>query len=109
MNLHPTPWGQIFIAQILRLDYRFPRRTEISIEGTEHADRGGPSMIMFAPNGPYVVRGGADLEGTELPRGGTLDHFTLCRCGASKNKPFCSGAHWDVKFDEDAGAKDDGS
>ena len=80
-----------------------------SIEGTEHADRGGPSMIMFAPNGPYVVRGGADLEGTELPKGGTLDHFTLCRCGASKNKPFCSGAHWDVKFDEDAGAKDDES
>lgn len=73
-----------------------------SIDGQEHAERGGPSVVLFAPNGPYIIRGGADLEDTELLEGGTLDHFTLCRCGASKNKPFCSGAHWDVKFDEDA-------
>jgi CDGSH-type Zn-finger protein len=23
---------------------------------------------------------------------------TLCRCGASKNKPYCDGSHHDVKF-----------
>ncbi|MBT3345185.1 MAG: hypothetical protein HN712_17985 [Gemmatimonadetes bacterium] len=74
-----------------------------SIDGVEHAERGGDPQIGIAPNGPYVCSGGVKLEGVELPEGATLDHVALCRCGASKNKPFCSGAHWDVQFDENAG------
>jgi len=73
-----------------------------SVDGEERRERGGPSTIAFAPGGPYVVSGGADLDGAQLPVGATTDHMTLCRCGASQNKPFCSGRHWDVTFDEDA-------
>jgi len=73
-----------------------------SIAGTERRERGGEPMVAFVPNGPYVFKGGADLENAELLEGGTTDHFALCRCGKSKNKPFCSGAHWEVQFDEDA-------
>ncbi|MBX2803356.1 MAG: CDGSH iron-sulfur domain-containing protein [Myxococcales bacterium] len=72
-----------------------------SIAGQEYAIHGGDAMVGFAPNGPYVVRGGAELVGTELPEGATTDHFALCRCGKSTNKPFCSGAHWGVDFDEE--------
>ena len=61
--------------------------------------------MKLAPNGPYVIMGAAaDLEGVELLEGGTLDHFDLCRCGKSKNKPFCSGAHWYVHFDKEVGS-----
>ena len=77
-----------------------------SIDGQEHGERGGEPQVILAPNGPYVFIGGADLEGAELMEGSTLDHFDLCRCGKSKNKPFCSGAHWDVQFDEDAPPRD---
>ncbi len=74
-----------------------------SLAGQEHRDWGGDPALMLAPNGPYVITGGAaELIGVELPAGATLDHLDLCRCGKSKNKPFCSGAHWDVHFDEDA-------
>ena len=73
-----------------------------SIAGTEYRDRGGDPSVAFVPGGPYVVRGGAELEDAELLEGGTTDHFTLCRCGHSKNKPFCDGTHWGVQFDEDA-------
>ena len=73
-----------------------------SVGGTEHRDHGGDTVAGFVPKGPYLFRGGAELEGAELPEGGTTDHFALCRCGQSTNKPFCSGAHWDVEFDEDA-------
>lgn len=73
-----------------------------SIAGREHRDRGGEPRVMLAPNGPYLIVGGADLEGVGFPAGGTSDHFALCRCGQSRNKPFCSGKHWDVRFDEDA-------
>jgi CDGSH-type Zn-finger protein len=73
-----------------------------SVDGVEHRDRGGEPGVSFVPNGPYVVKGGCELQGEEFPQGGTQDHFTLCRCGQSKNKPFCNGAHWYHKFDEDA-------
>lgn len=26
------------------------------------------------------------------------DHFTLCRCGGSKKKPFCDGSHLENDF-----------
>jgi len=73
-----------------------------SIDGREHSEGGGPAVVAFMPGGPYVVTGGAELAEADLPAGATTDHMALCRCGASRNKPFCSGRHWDVTFDEDA-------
>lgn len=77
-----------------------------SVDGVEHRDHGGDPAVFMAPNGPYVFKGGCDLDGEEFPEGGTKDHFTLCRCGKSKNKPFCNGAHWNHQFDEDAPKKE---
>ena len=77
-----------------------------SIDGVEHRDRDGDPAIMLAPNGPYVVVGGADLQVVEWGEGASRQHFTLCRCGKSQNKPFCSGAHWHHHFDEHAPAPD---
>ena len=73
-----------------------------SIDGVEHRDRGGESAIAYEPGGPYLVSGGCELVDVELPEGATTDHLALCRCGASQNKPFCSGKHSEVDFDEDA-------
>ncbi len=73
-----------------------------TLDGVEHRDRGGSPSIGHAPGGPYVLTGDVDLVGVDLPAGATTDHCTLCRCGASQNKPFCSGKHWDVDFDQDA-------
>jgi truncated hemoglobin YjbI len=30
--------------------------------------------------------------------GASLEHYSLCRCGKSQNKPFCSGMHWYADF-----------
>lgn len=70
-------------------------------DGTEHRDRGGTPSVGFAPGGPYVITGDVELGDVDLPEGATTDHYTLCRCGASQNKPFCSGKHWDIDFDQD--------
>ena len=43
--------------------------------------------------GPYAFRGDLRIDG--VPAG---YRATLCRCGASKNKPFCDGSHHDVGF-----------
>lgn len=72
-----------------------------SVDDVEHRDWAGAPTVFVAPNGPYVVSGGPDLLDTDWAEGASKEHFTLCRCGDSKNKPFCDGAHWYSKFTDD--------
>jgi CDGSH-type Zn-finger protein len=74
-----------------------------SVEDGEHRDRDdvGDSSIFVAPNGPYVVSGEPDLVDTKRAEGASKEHFTMCRCGGSRNKPFCDGTHWHIKFKDD--------
>ena len=69
--------------------------------------------IKVSKNGPYLVSGGipvveqmicTDAEGTPIEwRAGkrypSQEKCGLCRCGQSKNKPFCDGTHIKVNFD----------
>ena len=57
--------------------------------------------IQVLRDGPYKVRGNIVLENVEFPDGVGSEHYTLCRCGKSKNKPFCDGTHWYVGFKDD--------
>jgi CDGSH-type Zn-finger protein/uncharacterized Fe-S cluster protein YjdI len=52
------------------------------------------NLIAVREAGPYAVRADMRLDGERVGF-----RATLCRCGASKNKPFCDGSHHDVKFD----------
>jgi len=69
--------------------------------------------IKVTKDGPYIVTGGVPLEqeniiiggdgepscwekGPSFPHG---EEYSLCRCGASKNKPFCDGSHFLEAFD----------
>ena len=72
-----------------------------SVHDVEHRDRDGEPTIFVAPDGPYVVSGGPDLSDTIRLEGTSQEHFTMCRCGGSKNKPFCDGTHWHIKFEDD--------
>jgi CDGSH-type Zn-finger protein len=53
-----------------------------------------PTELTPYPNGPYLVRGDFRLTG---PDGEEIDPrrktVALCRCGASRRKPFCDGTH----------------
>ncbi len=72
-----------------------------SVDNVEHGERDGEPTIFVAPNGPYVVSGGPDLVDTTRAEGAAKKHFTLCRCGGSKNKPFCDGTHWQIESKDD--------
>lgn len=58
--------------------------------------------IRILKDGPAHVMGRIPLDGIAWPKGETPNRYTLCRCGASKNKPFCDGSHAAVGF-RDAG------
>ncbi len=60
------------------------------------------NVIRATPNGPLYVRGNIHLAATE---GGVFAQDTrmaLCRCGASRNKPFCDNSHLEILFQEAA-------
>ena len=59
-----------------------------------------PEMIV-SKNGPYYIRGGIELVDVHLGDGASREHYTLCRCGKSGNKPRCDGAHWYAAFKDD--------
>lgn len=74
-----------------------------AVDGREAPDEQRPPKIEVSKDGPYRVTGGVRLidERGQLPprnEGASLERYSLCRCGQSQNKPFCSGMHWYVKF-----------
>ena len=45
------------------------------------------TTATIKPNGPYVCSGDLEVAGKAMPQA------ALCRCGASRNKPFCDSSH----------------
>lgn len=68
--------------------------------------------IKIIKNGPYEVSGSIPLYKSDIvvdsdnypikidnkEKIDTNDNYYLCRCGNSKNKPFCDGSHESKKF-----------
>ena len=69
-----------------------------AIGGVEAAPPPRAPMVTVADNGPYQITGGIELAGVRQGDGASREHYTLCRCGASNNKPFCDGSHWNAGF-----------
>lgn len=49
--------------------------------------------IIFEKDGPIIVKGGIELKDYNNCTPECKEHYTLCRCGNSKNMPFCDGSH----------------
>ena len=49
-------------------------------------------------SGPLWVRGGIPVIAADGFAYEVRNRVTLCRCGASANKPFCDGSHFKVGF-----------
>lgn len=54
--------------------------------------------IQVRPNGSLRVTGTVDFVNAEGNVIRTESNFSLCRCGASQDKPFCDGSHRTVNF-----------
>ncbi len=54
--------------------------------------------IQIERDGPYDVTGLVELKSSEGVSYETRARYTLCRCGGSKNKPYCDGTHWHIGF-----------
>jgi CDGSH-type Zn-finger protein len=99
---HDNPWivpdaGET--AKVIDVIRKCPSGAlSYAVDGAEAAPPQRPPMVTVTDNGPYAVTGGVELLGVKMGEGASSEHYTLCRCGASKNKPFCDGSHWDAGF-----------
>lgn len=50
--------------------------------------------IAMGVSGPIWVRGGIPVESADGRQYRVRNRVTLCRCGKSKNKPFCDSSHY---------------
>jgi CDGSH-type Zn-finger protein/uncharacterized Fe-S cluster protein YjdI len=61
----------------------------------------GPLAITAAPNGPLLFGGSVELRSGDGANRVVVQNPALCRCGRSRDKPFCDGTHFSVGFQAD--------
>jgi CDGSH-type Zn-finger protein/uncharacterized Fe-S cluster protein YjdI len=69
-------------------------------KGTGLTAKGGPVTVKRIPNGPLMVEGTLSIRAGSGRVAWEGEKAFLCRCGASKNKPFCDGSHKDAGFQD---------
>jgi CDGSH-type Zn-finger protein len=80
------------------------RYTAIDKQTGEYLEPELDSGIVFVQDmgagvsGPIAVRGGVQVYSAEGEPYEVRNRVTLCRCGQSKNKPFCDGSHVEHGF-----------
>jgi CDGSH-type Zn-finger protein/uncharacterized Fe-S cluster protein YjdI len=72
-------------------------------DGSVAEQAAAENTVAVSYNGPLFFRGNLAIEGAPDDAPGLKFRAALCRCGQSKNKPFCDNSH------EDAGFKDFGA
>jgi CDGSH-type Zn-finger protein len=84
--------------QVLELVRRCPSGAlSYGIDGAAPKAEEWKPSVTVTKDGPYAVLG-IELADVPFAQGVPRNRYTLCRCGASKNKPFCDGSHWDAAF-----------
>ena len=66
------------------------------------ADPGEPGIFLEA-DGPIWVKGAVQLRAADGTLYEVRGRMALCRCGASRNKPFCDDSHVEVDFRDGSG------
>lgn len=62
-------------------------------KGDGSTEEGGKLTIKAIPNGPLLVAGNFAIVASSGRLAWQGKQAALCRCGHSKNKPFCDGSH----------------
>jgi CDGSH-type Zn-finger protein/uncharacterized Fe-S cluster protein YjdI len=70
-------------------------------KGDANAESGGSLSIKAVADGPLLLNGNVCIVSSSGRRSWQGNRTALCRCGASKNKPFCDGQHKNVNFKSD--------
>lgn len=91
-------------AEIIRVIEKCPSGAlSYQLGSRRYQENDSEPALALTVNGPLKVRGGILLKDEKGTRPECKEHYSLCRCGGSKNKPFCDGAHLDNGFRDGQG------
>jgi CDGSH-type Zn-finger protein len=76
------------------------RRTREALEPDLEPSIGLVEDPVTGVSGPLWVRGGIPVVSADGYQYEKRNRMTLCRCGASRNKPFCDGSHATIGFED---------
>ena len=104
-RMQTEPWidpDGASVEEIIRVIEMCPSGAlSYTLKGVKHDAVERDPSISLHKDGPYYVVGGIGLEDYNGSTPESNEHCTLCRCGGSKNKPFCDGTHWYLNFKDD--------
>ncbi len=96
-------------AEVIEVIGRCPSGA-LKYENENESEEAGMSenenTITLVTNGPLYCEGELEFQDAD---GAVLDKaadMALCRCGASKNKPYCDGSHKEYGFEHDGSIRD---
>jgi uncharacterized Fe-S cluster protein YjdI len=71
------------------------------LDGGPQEDVDEPLVVEPRPDGPLFVRGAVRIVDADGHVVREDSRVALCRCGGSRNKPFCDGTHRRIGFTAD--------
>lgn len=78
-------------------------------DGTEGEKSAIENTITVVYGGPLVMQGELEIDGAPEDAPGLKFRASLCRCGLSKNKPYCDNSHVDSDFKDYGAVGDSGT
>jgi len=104
-RMQTEPWidpDGASVEEIIRVIEMCPSGAlSYTLKGIKHDAVEREPGISLRKDGPYCVEGGIELEDYNGSTPESNEHYALCRCGGSKNKPFCDGTHWYINFKDE--------
>ena len=97
------PWCQpdlVALEEVTDVVERCPTGA-LTYEAKDQSIKESPdkkNTVTVSYCGPYFVRGDMDIEDSPDDMSGVTFRAALCRCGSSKNKPFCDNSHEAIGF-----------
>ncbi len=87
------------LGQVIRMVEKCPSGRLSNVVDGSIVEPALPAEVNVVPDGPLWVTGGITVTNAAGERLETRNRVTLCRCGASGNKPLCDGTHQDIGFE----------
>jgi CDGSH-type Zn-finger protein/uncharacterized Fe-S cluster protein YjdI len=109
-----NPWCQPGLAsneELVEVINRCPTGalTVDSKDGSGVEQPDSENSVTVAYNGPLFVRGNLVIDGAPEDAPGVAFRAALCRCGKSRNKPFCDNSHEKAGFSDYGAVGETGS